>query len=127
MTASFMTPKAHKRRMTARPPSSSTLRKRDIGIGTLVWYQSDSTFDIGNCPGVITRLDPVSWKVFGVLLYAKTATHHLNWDPRSDVPSWPYERKLRLASVAEVDAYLLSLGKTAVDIITLAQEGSGTH
>ena len=100
---------------------STPLKPEDIGVGTLIWYSGSTSQGTWDCPAVIYRV------VHGVFFVMSLDDMRKQLQPYGIVPS---ERAvtsrltMRVASIAEVDAYLAKQGSTkrAVKIILEVQE-----
>jgi hypothetical protein len=98
--------------------------KKDIGVGTLVWYKGLTSRGSWDCPAVVYRVSPKR-RNFRVMSLDDMVKQNQDYrlDPHGGEYSSSSRHNMRLASVAEVDTYLLEhlSGATAAQIITEVQ------
>ena len=100
------------------------IEKKDIGVGTLVWYKGHTSRASWDCPAVMYDVSPMH-RNFRLMslddMVEQNQVYRLDFSSSELSPS--SRHNMRLASIAEVDDYLAehSLGKTAVQIIAAVQ------
>lgn len=103
---------------------AAPVQKKDVAVGTLVWYKGFTSRGAWNCPGVIYRTSPKCQNYYVMSLDDMREQHQPYKVDLSDDPHSPNSRhNIRIASVAEVDAYLAGrdLKKTVAQIIAEVQ------
>lgn len=100
----------------------SALEQKDVGIGTLVWYKGFTSQSSWDCPAVIYHVSR-DRKSFQVMSLDDMRRQDQEYDVDMSERSPNSRSNMRIASVAEVDAYLKARksGKTARDIIAEVQ------
>ena len=97
------------------------VQTKDVGVGTLIWYHGRTSLGQWNCPAVICR---VRGSAFYVMSLDDMREQSQDYWTEITEHTPDSRRNMRLASVAEVDAYLVQRGseKTAAQIIAQVQE-----
>jgi hypothetical protein len=106
------------------------VQSEDIGVGTLLWYKGFTSQGSWDCPAIIYRTSPKCRNFYVMSLDDMREQHQQYEIDLSDNPHSPNScQNMRLASVAEVDAYLVSCGstKTAAQIISEVQAAAQKH
>lgn len=100
------------------------LQSKDVGVGTLLWYKGFTSRGPWDCPAIIYNVDK-NHRTFQVMSLDDMRQQDQVYAPNANLKE-PYgsQKNMRLASVAEVDAYLVAnnMNKKAFQIIAEVQE-----
>jgi hypothetical protein len=86
-------------------PQAARIQAKDVGVGTLVWFMKTSVLNGWDCPAVICEVNERGdeFRVMSLMdMQERKQPYFVGRDPFCSSS----QRNMRLASVAEVDAYL---------------------
>ena len=86
--------------------STTPLKPEDIAVGTLIWYRGRTSHGEWDCPAIIYKVD----EVFYIMSLDDMREQEQPYDVLADVFSPTSRTTMRVASIAEVDAYLANRG-----------------
>lgn len=82
---------------------SAPVQRKDVGIGTLIWYKGFTSMGSWDCPAVIFNICKVG---FYIMSLDDMMRQHQLYTIEVAPNSPPSRIHMRLASIAEVDSYL---------------------
>ncbi len=102
--------------------SKAFIQKKDVGVGTIVWYKGFTSTGAWDCPAVIYKV--IGKHKFCLISLDDMGKQHQEYQAISlGALCFDSNKDMRLASIAEVDAYLSKKKSKfrAADIITIVQ------